>query len=166
MTLAWTDARRDRLLSLLTAAFAVTYITAARRIEDSLLSDSVGAGGVPQGVGIAMLLMALALFANSFRGSTAATTAADDAEKQAGPGWQAIALRTAGLVAILVGYGLALPLLGYPLTVSLLVLAAGRLAGAAMRWPLLLCAAVAGPLLWAMFDWALKVRMPVGSLWL
>lgn len=164
MRLDWTGQRRDRLLSVLTAAFAVTYITAARRIEDSLLSDAVGAGGVPQGVGIAMLLMAVALFAKSFRGSAAATVAADEAE--AGLGWQAIALRTGGLVAILVGYGLALPLLGYPLTVSLLVLASGRLAGAAMRWPLLLCAAVAGPLLWAMFDWALKVRMPVGSLWL
>ena len=165
MTVPWTGARRDRLLSVLTAAFAVTYITAARGSEDSLLSDAVGAGGVPQGVGIAMLLMALALFAKSFRGSAAATEPANEAANRTGLGWQAIALRTAGLVAILVGYGLALPWLGYPLTVSLLVLASGRLAGAAIRWPLLLCAAVAGPLLWAMFDWALKVRMPVGSLW-
>ena len=74
MTLDWTGQRRDRLLSVLTAAFAVTYITAARRIEDSLLSDAVGAGGVPQGVGIAMLLMAVALFAKSFRGSTTSST--------------------------------------------------------------------------------------------
>lgn len=161
MTLAWTDARRDRLLSVLTAAFAVSVITAARRIEDSLLSDAVGAGGVPQGVGIAMLVAAVALFVKSFRGGAAAITPADEA----GPTWRTIVLRTAGLVAILVGYGLALPWLGYPLAVSLLVLATGALAGAALRWPLLLCAAVAGPLLWAMFDWALKVRMPVGTLW-
>ena len=161
MSFAWTGARRDRLLSVLTAVFALSYISAARRIEDSLLSDAVGAGGVPQGVGIAMLAAAVALFAKSFRAGAAATVPADEA----GPGWRAIALRTAGLVTILVGYGLALPLLGYPLTVSLLVLATGWLAGAAMRWPLLLCAAIAGPLLWALFDWALKVRMPVGMLW-
>lgn len=165
MTVDWTDARRDRLLSVLTAVFALSYITAARGIEDSLLADAVGAGGVPQGVGIAMLLMALALFAKSLRGRVAAKAAAGDAGAEAGAGWPSTALRTTGLVAILAGYGLALPLLGYPLTVSLLVLAAGRLAGAALRWPLLLCAAVAGPLLWALFDWALKVRMPVGTLW-
>lgn len=162
MSFAWSEARRDRLLSVLTAAFALSYITAARAIEDSLLSDAVGAGGVPQGVGIAMLLIALALFAKSFRSRAGTTAAADDAP---GLGWQAIALRTVGLVAILLGYGLLLPLLGYALTVSLLVLAVGRLAGAALRWPLLLCAALAGPLLWALFDWALKVRMPVGTLW-
>jgi hypothetical protein len=161
MSFAATDARRDRLLSVLTAAFSLSYITAARGIEDSLLSDAVGSGGVPQGVGIAMLVAAVALFAKSFRGGAAATSPADET----GPGWRAIALRTAGLVAILVGYGLALPLLGYPMTVSLLVLATGWHAGAAMRWPLLLCAAIAGPLLWALFDWALKVRMPVGMLW-
>ncbi|MEO7852324.1 MAG: tripartite tricarboxylate transporter TctB family protein [Rubrivivax sp.] len=166
MTCAWTDARRDRLLSLLAAGFAVTYISAARGIEDSLLSDAVGAGGVPQGVGIAMLVIAVALFAKSLRSRPAAKAAAGAAQDEADQAWQSVALRTAGLVAILVGYGLALPLLGYPLTLSLLVLASGRLAGAAMRWPLLLCAAVAGPLLWAVFDWALKVRMPVGSVWL
>jgi putative tricarboxylic transport membrane protein len=164
VSFAWTGQRRDRLLALLTAAFAVTYIAAARRIEDSLLSDAVGAGGVPQGVGIAMLVMAVALFAKSLRAVARADAAADEGGE--GLPWQTVALRTAGLVVILIGYGLALPLVGYPLTVSLLVLASGRLAGAALRWPLLLCAAVAGPLLWAMFDWALKVRMPVGSLWL
>ena len=39
----WTGEGRDRLLSVLTAAFAVSYITAARGIEDSLLADEVGA---------------------------------------------------------------------------------------------------------------------------
>ena len=162
----WTGERRDRLLSVLTAVFAVSYITAARGIEDSLLSDAVGAGGVPQGVGIAMLVAAVALFVKSFRGGAGNSKApAPDSADGAALAWQVVALRTTGLVAILVGYGGLLPLLGYPLTVSLLVLAAGWLAGAAPRWPLLLCAAVAGPLLWALFDWALKVRMPVGSLW-
>lgn len=165
MRFAWTDARRDRLLSVLAAGFAASYISAARGIEDSLLSDAVGAGGVPQGVGIAMLVMAVALFAKSLGGPAAAPAADAVAADEAGQPWPAILLRTAGLVAILVAYGLALPRLGYPLTLSLLVLASGWLAGAALRWPLLLCGVVAGPLLWAMFDWALKVRMPVGSLW-
>ena len=157
----WSGRARDRLLAVLTAIFAASYITAARGIEDSLLADAVGAGGVPQGVGAVMLLAALALFAKSFR---AAPDKPANAKAERMP-WQQVLLRCAGLVAILVVYGLLLPWLGYPLTVSLLVLAVGWLAGAALKLPLFAFAAVSGPLLWAMFDWALKVRMPVGSLW-
>ena len=157
----WSGRARDRLLAVLTAIFATSYITAARGIEDSLLADAVGAGGVPQGVGAVMLLAALALFAKSFRGAPGQTA---NAKAERMP-WQQVLLRCAGLVAILVVYGLLLPWLGYPLTVSLLGLAVGWLAGAALKLPLFAFAAVSGPLLWAMFDWALKVRMPVGSLW-
>jgi len=157
----WGEARRDRLLAVLTATFACSYVAAARGIEDSLLADAVGAGGVPQGVGWLMLVAAVALFAKSFRGHAVA----DGGDEARGPSWQATAMRTGGLVAILAAYGLLLPRLGYPLTISLLVLASGWLAGATLRAPLLLCAAVSGPLLWAMFDLALQVRMPVGSLW-
>ena len=167
----WSGRARDRLLAVLTATFAASYITAARGIEDSLLADAVGAGGVPQGVGAVMLLAALALFAKSFRAgkaardpSSATLHAIPNLEAERMP-WHAVLLRCAGLVAILVVYGLLLPWLGYPLTVSLLVLAVGWLAGAALKLPLFAFAAASGPLLWAMFDWALKVRMPVGSLW-
>jgi putative tricarboxylic transport membrane protein len=195
---ALSDAQRDRLLAVAALVFAGSLIAGARALEDSLLSDAVGAGGVPQGVGIAMGLAAVALFAKSFFGGPKARAAAQ-ARAVSGPaakaadgkgganavnaghashagdageageageamGWTAAA-RTAGLVAILVAYGLLLPWLGYPLTVSLLVLASGWLAGAALKPPLFLCALASGPLLWAMFDWALRVRMPVGSLW-
>lgn len=158
MTLAFSDAARDRLLAVGAAVFAASYIGAARDIEDSLLSDAVGAGGVPQGVGIAMALAAVALFARTFVGAAAARDEAEAADPS-------VLLRSGGLVAVLVGYGLLLPLLGYPLSVSLLVLASGWLAGAPLRAPLLACAAAAGPLLWLMFDRALQVRMPIGSLW-
>ena len=153
------EAQRDRLLAVLALLFAAACVAAARAIEDSLLADAVGAGGVPQGVGITMALAALALFAKSFAGG-----AAPAAELESKP-WREALLRTSALVLALLGYAALLPLLGYALTVSLLVLATGRLAGAALKWPLLVCAALSGPLLWALFDGMLKVRMPVGSLW-
>ncbi len=163
MTLQLSDRQRDRLLAVVVAVFAASYIGAARGIEDSMLSDAVGAGGVPQGVGIAMLVAAVALFIKTFMGRDAAQLAvvktAPEAEETGGL-W-----RTAGLVLILIGYGLLLPVLGYPLTVSLLVGASGWLAGAAFKLPLWLCAALTGPLLWGLFDQLLQVRMPVGSLW-
>lgn len=162
------ERQRDRLLAVGAACFAGTLIAAARGIEDSLLSDTVGAGGVPQGVGLAMAAAAVALFVKSLRGaapSGAATAPAESAVEGPAMPWPAAAMRTVGLVLILVGYGLLLPLLGYAATVSLLVLASGRLAGAPWRLPLLACGVLSGPLLWAIFDRALQVRMPVGSLW-
>ena len=168
MKLQLSDRQRDRLLAVIVAVFAASYIGAARGIEDSMLSDAVGAGGVPQGVGIAMLVAAVALFIKTFMGRDAAQSTAtaqaesagEKADEETGGLW-----RTAGLVLILIGYGLLLPVLGYPLTVSLLVLASGWLAGAAFKLPLWLCAALTGPLLWGLFDQLLQVRMPVGSLW-
>jgi hypothetical protein len=153
-----TDRQRDRVLAVLAGLLAISCIAAARAIEDSLLADAVGAGGVPQGVGIAMGIAALALFAKSFLGK------AVPAANQSAP-WHVAAWRTTGLVLILIGYAAVLPLIGYPLSISMLVLAAGRLAGAPLRWPLLVCAVLAGPLLWTLFDLVLKVRMPLGSLW-
>jgi putative tricarboxylic transport membrane protein len=199
MSLALNERQRDRLLAVAALVFAGSLVAGARALEDSLLSDAVGAGGVPQGVGAAMALAAVVLFAKSFfgpgkpraaadAGAGAGASAGSSVGSKAGPhasvdtgasvnatpsvaapgsgahGWAAAA-RTAGLVAILVGYGLLLPWLGYAISVGLLVLASGWLAGAALRAPLLLCALAAGPLLWAIFDWALRVRMPVGSLW-
>jgi putative tricarboxylic transport membrane protein len=168
VSLNLTEPQRDRLLAVAALVFACSLVAGARALEDSLLSDAVGAGGVPQGVGIAMALAAVGLFAKSFFNPIRQVAAPGATEagcsETANKGWHAAA-RTVGLVAILVLYGLLLPGLGYPLTVSLLVLASGWLAGAALKPPLFLCALGAGPLLWAIFDWALRVRMPVGSLW-
>ena len=168
MSFTLTGRQRDRLLAVLVAAFAASYVAAARGIEDSLLSDAVGAGGVPQGVGIAMFIAAVALFAKSFTGKAGVAARHDsngsNGNDDAKP-WLPTLLRTAGLVLILVVYGVLLPLLGYPLAVSLLVGACGWLAGAAPRLPLLLCTVLSGPALWLLFDQLLQVRMPVGSLW-
>ena len=114
MTLKWTDRQRDRVLALLAGGFALQYIAAARAIEDSLLSDAVGAGGVPQAAGMVMLAAAVALFAKSFIGQAPAEDGSDPRDGSAG-GWKVPLLRTSGLVLILIAYGLLLPWLGYPL---------------------------------------------------
>ena len=166
MTFHWGDRQRDRVLALLAGGFALQYIAAARAIEDSLLSDAVGAGGVPQGAGFLMLAESVALFAKSFIGKAPAEDdSGGDTGGDDGGGWKVPLLRTSGLVLILVAYGLLLPWLGYALSVSLLFAAVGALAGAALRWPLFVCAGMAGPLMWAIFDQALQVRMPLGTLW-
>lgn len=157
----WSGAQRDRLTAVLTVVFAASCVSAARGIEDSLLSDAVGAGGVPQGVGLAMGAAAVALFVKSFRGP--APAGSDD--REAAEPWLPVLLRTGGLVAILLLYGLLLPRAGYVVAISALMLASGWLAGAAFGRTLWLCAGLGGPLLWALFDRLLQVRMPVGTWW-
>ena len=123
-----------------------------------------------------MLAASVALFAKSFIGKAPDEDRSDDGGdigdigKVGGggggsSGWTVPLRRTSGLVLILIAYGLLLPWLGYPLSVSLLFAAVGALAGAALRWPLFVCAGAAGPLMWAIFDQALQVRMPLGTLW-
>ena len=152
------DTARDRVLAIAAAVFAASYVAAARGLEDSLLSDAVGAGGVPQGVGGLLGAAAVLLFVKTF-------LRAKPNEPDDDPAWRNVLLRTGGLVLLLLGYAALLPWLGYMLTVCLLVGAAGALAGAPLKLPLALCTVVSGPLLWAMFDRALQVRMPVGTLW-
>jgi uncharacterized membrane protein len=49
-------------------------------------------------------------------------------------------------------------------SISLLVGVVAWFAGARQRTSLLACMLLAGPLLWLLFDWTLKIRLPIG-LW-
>ena len=156
-------AQRDGLLGAVVAIFAIAYIASARAIEDSLLADAVGAGGVPQAAGIVLLLAALALLGKSCFGrqpgaAAPATTPAPPTEGRSR------SFISAALALVLLGYALLLPLLGYIVSISLLVLAVALLGGARRRLPLALCTALSGVALWALFELVLKVRMPAGSL--
>lgn len=163
------DARADRITGAVGTALSLSYIAYARGIEDSLLADGVGANGVPIGVGVVLLLASLALLAKTWvvKASTpnvqeivkndAAATPDTDAPQH--PHGMAL-----GLLAILAVYVTLLPLLGYALSISLLVGAVAWFAGARQRTSLLACMLLAGPLLWLLFDWALEIRLPIG-LW-
>jgi putative tricarboxylic transport membrane protein len=151
---------RDRLLGVATVVFATSYVLAARSIEDSLLADAVGAGGVPQGVGIAMAAAGLGVFAASWKHEATTPQAQGDESSSADA-----VMRTLALVALLLAYAVTLPWIGYVPAVFLLLLAVGRLAGAPIGRTLLLTAGLGAPLLWLLFDRILQVRMPSGSLW-
>ena len=146
-------AQRDGLLGAVVGVFALLYIVSARSIEDSLLADDVGAGGVPQAAGILLLLAALALLVKAWFAHRSQRPVAE-APAPAAP-WRRVR-PSALLVLVLLAYALLLPLLGYIVSVSLLVLAAALLGGARARVPLALCTALSGVALWAVFDLTLK----------
>lgn len=144
-----------------------TYIWQARAIEDSLLSDEVGAGGVPAGVGLVMMAASLALLVKTMvaraRASAPQGDAAQSDAPQAGDGAAHPHRMALGLLAILAGYVALLPLAGYIVSIGLLVAAVGLFAGARRGLPLVLFALATGPLLWFLFQYLLQVRLPAGA---
>jgi putative tricarboxylic transport membrane protein len=160
-----TDARVDRITGALGVLLSVGYVLYARGIEDSLLADGVGANGVPIGVGVVLLLASLALFCKSW--AAASSGAEQDAVKEnaaAEDGAKYPHRMALGLLCILAVYVALLPMLGYIVSIGLLVGSVAGLAGARKRVSVLACMLIAGPALWLMFDWALEIHMPVG-LW-
>lgn len=156
----------DRAANLITGgvglAFSLVYINFARGIEDSLLADAVGASGVPVSVGALMALASVALLVKGFlpvaRPVSKKDEEADGSDVPASrPHWLA-----AGLLLILAVYLLALPWLGYVLSIGLMAAAVGWFAGGRDTKVLLGFAVFTGPILWFLFDFALKVRMPAG----
>jgi putative tricarboxylic transport membrane protein len=156
------DALVDRISGGLGMLLAASYIATAQSIEDSLLADAVGASGVPTGVGVVLLIASLFLFAKSFKTKAGMLTETEGETAEGGSEHpHAMAL---GLLLILAAYVFFLPILGYVLSVGLLVGAAAWFAGARRYTSLVLCAVLAGPVLWFVFDWTLEIRLPVG-LW-
>jgi putative tricarboxylic transport membrane protein len=159
----------DRAAALVTGCgglvFSVVYILAARRIEDSLLADPVGASGVPVAIGGLMALVSTVLILKGLLpGSRSATR---DSAQQADTGARpAASLRAhalaGGLLLILAAYLIALPWLGYVVAVGLLAAAIAWFAGGRQTSVLIGFAVVTGPVLWLVFDFALRVRMPAG----
>lgn len=156
------DALVDRISGGLGMLLAASYIVNAQSIEDSLLADAVGAAGVPTGVGVVLLIASLFLFVKSFKSKASMLNETEEEPSEGGSQHpHAMAL---GLLLILVAYVFLLPILGYVLSVGLLVGAAAWFAGARRYTSLVLCAVLAGPVLWFVFDWTLEIRLPVG-LW-
>ena len=136
-------------------ALGAAYFAQAAAIEDSLLSDAIGAGGVPKGIAILIGGAGAALLARSLPHLGAAA----GARFAAGPHLKAL-----GLLGLLGLYLLLLPLLGYALSILLLAVAVAAYTGAPLRPALLLFGAGTAAVLWAAFVGLLGVPLPQGSL--
>lgn len=145
---------RDALLGVAAIALAGAYWHEASAIQRSLLSDEVGADGVPRLLAAGMAASGLALV---LRGATRPQAAGgDDLPASAH-------LRAAGLLAILVLYLAILPVAGYAIAVGALVVAVGAYAGAPRGISMLATGVAGATAFWAMFAWLLGVPMPTGA---
>ena len=158
----------DRTASLVAGGggllFSVGYILAAGRIEDSLLADAVGASGVPVAVGGLMALASVVLILKGLMPASHPVSPETDSVGKLEPAGHGLLPHglAAGLLVILAVYLLALPWLGYVVSVGLMAAAVAWFAGGRQRQVLIGFAVLTGPLLWLIFDLALRVRMPSG----
>jgi putative tricarboxylic transport membrane protein len=148
--------RGDFALGLAAVVFAAGYLQGVARIPESLLSDAVGAAGMPRAVGWAMAVVGGLLCLHSLRSGR-------DAEEGTATDWRAH-LRAMGLLALLVGYVVLAPWIGYTLSTGLLLAAAAAYAGAPRDRLLLLVPLAAAALFWLLFVQAFGIPMPAGAL--
>lgn len=146
---------KDVGFGLAATALGLAWYVQAAGIEDSLLSDAVGAGGVPKVIALVMagagaLLVLRALLSRP---------AAEEEDRSLGQHAKA-----AGLLAMTIAYVVAAPVLGFPIAIGLFAAVVAVYAGARMgATPLAFGAGVAA-VFWVSFVKALGIAFPVGAI--
>jgi putative tricarboxylic transport membrane protein len=159
--------RTDFSLGLGAIALAAAYLYVASGIQESMLSDSVGAGGIPRVLGWAMAVLGLVLclrsvsFKADARNAGAPPAGSDVAA--AGSPWRPH-LQALSLLAILVAYIVLSPYLGYLLSMAALLAAVAAYGGAAIDRNMLLISAAGGIALWLVFAKILGISMQASVL--
>ena len=145
--------RRDLVCAALGLALAGAYYAAADALPASLLADSVGAGGIPKLLAVALALLSVLLGARSLLAGAAAASA----DARIGQHLRALGVGGLGFAYVAVA-----PYLGYPLALALLVAVATLYYGASSRVLVLVYATGCAALLWLVFARALGVAVPSG----
>ena len=155
--------RADFFLGLGAMALAAGWLYVATGIQESLLSDATGAAGVPKALGwlMAALGLLLCLRSVSFTGTRPAAPAEADTSPRAHARKH---LQALVLLAMLIGYVVLAPYLGYVLAIAVLVAATAAYGGAAIDRKMLLISGAAGIGMWLVFDKLLSIPMPVSVL--
>jgi putative tricarboxylic transport membrane protein len=143
--------------------FSVVYYLAAAAIPSSQLSDTVGPGGMPKSYGIALGLLSVLLIGQSLlarrRALTARATVASGEESRQD---RYRALRALGMLAIGIAYLVLLPLIGYAISLALLITAAAWYQEGARRKWLIPTAIIGAGLFWLVFVQLLQIDQPAG----
>jgi hypothetical protein len=155
---------RDFVSGCVLLVFSIVYYAAASAIPISKLADTVGAQGMPKSYGVALGILSILLIGQSFlaRRRTLANppAAADRAEALHKDG--RAALRAGGMLAIGIVYIVALPWLGYVISLALLIgVVAWYQERARRRW-LVPTAVVGAGVFWLIFVEILQIAEPAG----
>lgn len=148
-------------VGLLALAVAGIYYYATLDIPRSLLSDNVGADGLPKAYAAALALLGVVSLAQWFAARASASASALDPD--AAPVLQHV--RALGLLLLGVVYLVLVAGLGYALSIFLFIAAVALYCGAKRDVKLLLTSAGGGLVFWLVFVKAFDLPLPTGSVW-
>ena len=142
---------RDFVAGCILLIFSVGYYLTAAAIPESRLSDTVGPAGLPKAYGIALgllsaLLIVQSLFAQRRRAAVAPAVARAAVEKDIHAAKRALVM-----LAIGIAYLVLLPLIGYAISLALLIIAAAWYQEGARRPWLIPTAIIGSGLFWLIF---------------
>lgn len=147
---------RDLVTGALGLVLAAVYYLAADALPVSLLSDAVGAAGVPKALAIGLgLLSAMLILRAAARLTIRGTGSAADP-------WPH--LQAFGVVGLGAAYAALAPYLGYPVAIAALIGVTALYFGMRPSPRLVLVALAGAALFWGLFVKILGVAMPEG-LW-
>lgn len=154
--------KNNIVVGLLALAVAGVYYYLTDDIPQSLLADHVGADGLPKVYAWVLGLLAVLLMLKSW---TARTVPVEPAAPEAGAAGIGDHLRVLGLLGLGVAYLLSISILGYALTIFLLLVAVTVYCGAKLSLRLLLISAAGSAVFWLMFVKMFQTSLPSGTLW-
>ncbi len=149
---------RDFVGGLAAILLAGFYLVFAFRQRVSALADTIGPAGMPKVLGFLMLGLGILLCANSLYQSIR------HKEKLTSQ-WQGQGhriLRAFGLLSLAIVYLLLVNMLGYALSIAILLALVALYLGASPDWKLGLTALLGAGFLWTIFVILLDVPMPAG----
>lgn len=148
---------RDVIAGLGLLAFAGLYFAATLRIQESSLSDEVGANGVPLLLaGLLAVLAALLAVRGWFAGRATRARKPDTSEGGAPVG------RVLGFLGVAVLYGPVAYLLGYAAGLAVLIMVVAIYEGARLGWSLAAVAVGGAAFFYVVFVKLLGVAQPPG----
>jgi hypothetical protein len=155
----------DFLLGGICLVAGAIYYSVASVIPKSMLSDEIGPGGVPAVVGLAAMVVSVLIMLKAMvvwnqerlAAKLASPVATDEAEETGGSHWLSVSL-----VMVLVSLILVLPILGYIISIFLLIMVSAALSGHAKNLKLLVFSLVSSVTLYVIFQVIMSVKLPKG----
>jgi hypothetical protein len=139
--------RRDLACAALGLALAAAYWRAADALPASLLSDAIGAGGIPKALAALLAFFSILVGIRGLR--------RDSGARQKGNHARALVIALLGF-----GYLLLVPFAGYPASTALLACAAALHYGAPRRPGVALFGVGTAIVLWLVFGVLLGIALP------